>query len=240
MHVGMPARSVLPTVDAPVLLALHGSTRALTGRRLAVLAGASHTAVNAILSRLASAGVVFAEQQGSAVLYRENRDHVAWPAIEALAGMRSAALAAMTAEVTSWDVVPVTALCFGSFARGDGDEHSDIDVLLLRPPGVDELDRDWDRQQAALRDLVRLKTGNTCQVLAIGLERLLAHVDLDDALVRNWLHDGILLAGSSLSSTIAAARERTGTPARAHEVTAGPHPAHRPTPEHDCARRSRS
>lgn len=211
MHVGMPARSVLPTVDAPVLLALHGSTRALTGRRLAVLAGASHTAVNAILSRLTAAGIVFAEQQGAAVLYLGNRDHVAWPAIEALAGMRNAVLAAMTAALTSWDPAPVTALCFGSFARGDGDEHSDIDVLLVRPPGVDDTDADWDRQQATLRELVRRKTGNTCQVLDIGPDRLLAHVDLDDALVRNWLLDGVLLAGTALPSTINAARQRAGT-----------------------------
>lgn len=212
MHVGMPARSVLPTVDAPVLLALHGSTRALTGRRLAVLAGASHTAVNAILSRLTSAGIVVAEQQGAAVLYLGNRDHVAWPAIEALAGMRNAVLAAMTAELTSWDPAPVTALCFGSFARGDGDEHSDIDVLLVRPPGVDELDPDWDSQQTALRELVRRKTGNTCQILDLSPDRLLAHVDLEDALVRNWLHDGVLLTGTALASTINAARQHAGTP----------------------------
>lgn len=213
MHVGGPARSVLPTVDAPVLLALHGSTRALTGRRLAVLAGASHTAVTAILSRLTSAGIEFAEQQGAAMLYLGNREHVAWPAIEALAGMRNAVLAAMTAELTSWDPGPVTALCFGSFARGDGDERSDIDVLLVRPPGVDELDANWERQQTALRELVPRKTGNTCQVLDIGPDRLLAHVELDDPLVHNWRRDGVLLAGAALAWTMTAARQHAGTSA---------------------------
>jgi len=53
MHAPRPtARSLVPTIDAPVLLALHATTRPLTGRRLATLAGASHTAVNAILGRL--------------------------------------------------------------------------------------------------------------------------------------------------------------------------------------------
>ena len=65
MDLGQPARSLVPTVDAPVLLALHATTRPLTGRRLATLAGASHTAVNAILGRLTRAGVVLAERQAA-------------------------------------------------------------------------------------------------------------------------------------------------------------------------------
>ena len=106
MHGSMPARSVLPRVDAPVLLALYGSTRPLTGRRLAVLAVVSRTAVIAILSRLTSAGMVFAEQLGAAMPHLGNRDHVAWPAIEALAGMRNAVLPAVTGELTSSDPAP--------------------------------------------------------------------------------------------------------------------------------------
>ena len=106
MHVVMPARSVLPRVDAPVLLALHGSTRPMTGHRRAVLAGVSRTAVNPILSRLTSAGIVFAEQPGAAMPHLGNRDHVAWPAIKALAGMRNAVLPAVTGELTSSDPAP--------------------------------------------------------------------------------------------------------------------------------------
>jgi len=101
MHLGQPARSLVPTIDAPVLLALHATTRPLTGRRLATLAGASHTAVNAILGRLTRAGVVLVERQGNAVLYRANRDHVGWAVVEALAGMRRSALDAMCAEIAS-------------------------------------------------------------------------------------------------------------------------------------------
>lgn len=177
-------------------------TRALTGRRLATLAGASHTAVNAILGRLTRAGVVLAERQGNAVLYRANRDHVGWAVVEALAGMRRSALDAMRAEIASWQDAPATALCFGSFARGEGDEDSDVDLLLVRPSDVTELDDTWDRQQQALRELVQNVTGNDCQILDIDLPRLLRHVDLDDPLVSNWLHDGVLLSGITLASAI--------------------------------------
>lgn len=203
MHLGQPARSLVPTVDAPVLLALHATTRPLTGRRLATLAGASHTAVNAILARLTQAGIVLAERQGNAMLYRANRDHVGWAVVEALAGMRRSALDVMRAELASWQTAPVTALCFGSFARGgEGDEDSDVDILLVRPSDVAELDDTWDRQRQALRDLVQRATGNDCQILDIDLPRLLRHVDLDDPLVSNWLHDGVLLSGIRLASAI--------------------------------------
>jgi predicted nucleotidyltransferase len=211
MHLGQPARSLIPTVDAPVLLALHATTRPLTGRRLATLAGASHTAVNAILGRLTRAGIVLAERQGSAVLYRANSDHVGWAVVEALAGMRRSALDAMRAEIANWQTAPVTALCFGSFARGEGDEDSDVDLLLVRPSAVAELDDTWDRQQQALSDLVQRVTGNDCQILAIDLPRLLRHVELDDPLVSNWLHDGVLLSGI----TLAAAVEMAATQIRA-------------------------
>lgn len=202
MHLGQPARSLVPTVDAPVLLALHATTQTLTGRRLATLAGASHTAVNAILGRLTRAGIVFAERQGNAVLYRANRDHVGWAVVEALAGMRRSALDAIRAELASWQTAPVTALCFGSFARGEGDEDSDVDLLLVRPSNVAELDDTWHRQQQALRDLVQRTTGNDCQIIDIDLPRLLQHVDLGDPLVSNWLHDGVLLSGMTLAAAI--------------------------------------
>jgi len=195
-----------------VLLALHATTRPLTGRRLATLAGASHTAVNAILGRLTRAGVVLAERQGNAVLYRANRDHVGWAVVEALAGMRTSALDVMRGEFATWQTAPVTALCFGSFARGEGDEDSDVDLLLVRPSDVAELDDTWDRQQQALRDCVQNATGNDCQILDIDLPRLRQHVDLDDPLVSNWLQDGVLLSGFTLAAAIEMASTQVRAP----------------------------
>ena len=43
------------------------------------------------------------------MLFLGNRDHVVWPPIEALAGMRNAVLPAVTGELTSSDTAPVIA-----------------------------------------------------------------------------------------------------------------------------------
>ena len=64
----------------------------------------------------------------------------------------------MRAELASWQTAPVTALCFGSFARGEGDEDSDVDLLLVRPIDVARSEDTWDRQQQALRDLIQRAT----------------------------------------------------------------------------------
>ena len=154
----------------------------------------------------------FAERQGDAVLCRANRDHVGWAVVEALAGMRRSALDAVRAELVSWQTAPVTAVCCGSFARGEGDEDCDVDLLLVRPLDVAELDDTWDGQQQALRDLVQRVTGNDCQILYIDLPRLLRHVDLDDPLVSNWLHDGVLLSGITLPSAIDMASAQVRAP----------------------------
>jgi predicted nucleotidyltransferase len=168
--------------------------------------------VNAILGRLTPAGIVLAEGQGSAVLYRANRDHVGWAVVEALAGMRRSALEAMRAEIESPRSAPVTALCFGSLARGEGDEDSDVDLLLVRPSDVAEFDDTWDRQQQALRDLVQSATGNDCQIVDIDLPRLLRRVELDDPLVSNWLHDGVLLSGITLTAAVEMAATQIRAP----------------------------
>ena len=95
------------------------------------MAGASHPAVDAVLARLAEAGIVTATPQGPSVLYVANRDHLAWPAIETLTRLRGAALDLMRDSIGSWLLTPRTALLFESFARAD--DGSDIDLLLVQP-----------------------------------------------------------------------------------------------------------
>jgi hypothetical protein len=56
MHAGLPLRSIIPTIDAPVLMVLAGTTRPLSGRRVAALAGASHPAVGAVLAPTGGGG----------------------------------------------------------------------------------------------------------------------------------------------------------------------------------------
>jgi predicted nucleotidyltransferase len=210
VHAGSPIRSIIPSLEGPVLSVLAGTTAPLSGRRIATLAGASHPAATACLGRLARAGVVLASPVGSAILYTANREHLAWPAIEALAHLRTTTLELLRSTTSAWEVAPEAAVVFGSFARGDGDENSDIDVLLVRPADLDDDParlRQWDEQLSNLSDLVERATGNSVQLLDEDLPKLRRRLDADDPILASWAQDGIDLTGRTLRQVLSTATE---------------------------------
>ena len=217
IHAGLPLRSIIPTIDAPVLTVLAGTTRPMSGRRVAALAGASHPAVGAVLARLTEAGIVTATPQGPSVLYVANRDHLAWPAIEALTRLRGAALDLMRDSIGSWPIAPRTALLFGSFARADGDDSSDIDLLVVQPNmpsgarAAQGWQPRWENQVAELQERVQHATGNHVQVLDEDLGKLRRRVQAADPILDSWRADGLVLAGTATLDEVlleAVAKER--------------------------------
>jgi predicted nucleotidyltransferase len=215
MHVSQPIRSIVPTVDAPVLLVLAGTTRPLSGRRIAALAGASHAAVNAVLARLSQAGVVTADRHGNATLYVGNREHLAWPAIEVLTNLRLATLELLRGTVNAWTLPALCAFTFGSFARRDGDKDSDIDIAVIRDPAAFaatglESEELWAAQLSELRRRVQAGTGNAIQLLDLDTARLSQHVQVRDPILDNWRRDGIHLAGVEFSAALAQAQDLAG------------------------------
>ncbi len=121
--------------------------------------------------------------------------------------MRRSVLNARVEELGHWRPSPVTALCVGSFARGDGDDDSNINVLLVRRASCvvrtsrKPTHRGPGRCSGSGTEFWRM-TGNRCQVLDIDTGRLHDHVDIDEPLVANWRHDRVHLAGAALRSAI--------------------------------------
>ncbi len=212
MDVSHPLRGVIPTLDAPVIETLAGTSRPLSGREVNRLAGVGSTrGVRLVLRRLVAQGIVLADERSNAVFYRANRDHLAWPALESMVRLRVALQARLSMEITAWPIAALHASIFGSAARGDGDSSSDIDLLLIRPDEIDFAER-WDEQVDRLRDGVPRWTGNRCHAFDIGRSRLLEHVAAHDPLVDAWLDDGVHLAGSNLRSLLASSSTEVRTP----------------------------
>lgn len=205
MNLAHPLRSIVPTLDGPVLEVLAGTTRQLSGHQVAVLARTgSPRGVRLVLARLVAHGIVVAEQHPGATLYAANRKHLAWPAIEALIGIRGDLLDQIRARMLGWQVAPVHASVFGSASRGEADEESDLDLLLVRPDGSDR--DEWERQMDDLRDWVMDSTGNRCQTFDLDVSRFAAHVAARDALVDAWRRDGIHLTGVSIEALVRSSR----------------------------------
>jgi predicted nucleotidyltransferase len=186
-----------------VLQVLAGTTMALTGRQVAVLAGRrSHAGVLRVLNRLTEQGLVDRVELNRAFLFTLNREHLAYPAVVTLTGMKVALFDNLRHELAAWEVPPIHASLFGSTARGDGDTQSDIDLFIVRPNEVDQEDRQWREQLSALETKVSRWTGNRAAALDVPhseVERLVAQ---DRPIVAELRTDAIALAGPPIAELL--------------------------------------
>ncbi len=190
-----PTRSVTATLDGPVLAVLALAGKPLTAGDVAArMPRGSEIGVRRSLERLVGQGIVRATEMGRNRVHELNRDHVAAPVAELLAGLRLEVWKRLRATLKAWNPGPVYACVFGSAARGDGDSDSDIDVLLVHQPFPGDADPrrragtisaqvagyahefmsvqltsrqvgKWRRQVDELQDLVRAWTGNPLQAV---------------------------------------------------------------------------
>src|SRR4051794_39129748 len=115
MDVAHPIRTVVPSLEGPILQVLANAIHPLTGREIQRTAGTgSPSGVRQALERLVAQGLVRAAAQSPAIFYSANREHLAWPAVEALAGLRRATLSTVQRELESWPSRPLHASVFGS------------------------------------------------------------------------------------------------------------------------------
>ena len=215
MDVAEPIRCVIPTLDGQALEVLVSVNRPLTGREIAHLARqGSESGVRRALDRLAQQGVVTAEQRAGAIFYQLNRDHLAYPAVDALTGLRRALLDRLADLLAAWAVQPLHASMFGSAARRDGDARSDIDILLIRPENVNEDSEPWASQVEDLRERIDRWTGNRCQPYQVNLDGIADHVRAGAEIVQSWIRDSITVHGPGISSFLPASQRKEKPSAR--------------------------
>lgn len=196
MDLQRPLRVVTPTLDGDVLSVLARAEVSLTGRAVQRAIGSASTrGVQLVLARLVGQGIVRREESGHAHLYRLNRDHLAASSIEVLASLRLQLIDRLRDSVRDWNVRPAAAVLFGSAARGEAAEASDIDLLLVRPSGCDEDDSAWREQVARLEASTIAWTGNDTRVLEYGEDEAIALASTE-LVLRSAAEEGVELIGS--------------------------------------------
>lgn len=194
MDMSVPYEAVVPSLDGAVLEVLARAGKPVTGRQVQRLSRrGSVPGIATVLERLTSSGIIHAERAGSSILYRANRDHLAWPAVETLMGMRKTLLTRLSDEIDQWPHRPDMAVLFGSAARGDGSTSSDVDILIVhpedRPPSDDEID--------SLRQHTLQWTGNHAQVVVVAAGKWRDMVADADPLAESIARDGLDLLARS-------------------------------------------
>jgi hypothetical protein len=162
-----------------------------------------------------------------------NRDHVAADAAVLLADLRIRLWDKFRSEFGTWKVRPLYAAVFGSAARGDGDESSDIDLFLVHPIFYGEpaskraiqptnptvwaalgdgplpvedggLDVVWERQLELLREAAERWSGNNLQIVDMSLDEWSKPARAHKALLANVQRDGIELYARGTRRRLAA------------------------------------
>src|SRR5262249_55200245 len=75
-------------------------------------------------------------------------------------------------KIADWPIAPAAAVLFGSAARGEAGETSDIDILLIRPPQIDPENARWRQLIASLQSETTTMTGNDTRVLEYSEEEI--------------------------------------------------------------------
>jgi len=156
VNLSAPLTDVSPSLHGAVLTVLAQASaqgQALSGRRVAarIRDRGSQEGVRRVLKALATAGLVHRVAQPPAALYTLNTEHLAVPHLLAAHNLREELFARMREFIGTWEIQPVSAVVFGSVARGDSDAGSEIELLLVRRPDVAYSGGVWARQ---VRDLI--------------------------------------------------------------------------------------
>ena len=195
MDLSAPITDVIPGHRGVVLAVLLRLREPVTGRELAAQAGVPTATARRIIDDLAEAGLVDLRPAGRALGVTLNRQHLAVPALEQLVGMRAMLIERLRSSVAAWRLPAAAAWMFGSAARGDGDRHSDIDLVVVARGKTSD---DWETQTGDLASLIRAITGNDVQVLDYSQSEFRRLVSATNPLIRTLREDGVeLVDGSS-------------------------------------------
>ncbi len=189
-----PYADVIPGPRGAVLATLVQLETPVTVRALARHSNVSAQAALDHVNELVDAGIVVADQAGSALMVSLNRDHLAADAVTALVELRGRLVEKLTSDLTTWDRL-AGAWLFGSMARGDGTRDADIDLLLVTDTEIDN--PAWVDATAGLRDRVRAWTGNEGQFVEHTRRSFTRLVELGNPLIAALVAEGIPLTPES-------------------------------------------
>jgi len=128
--------------------------------------------------------------------------------LRSLARLRDSVLEQMRVAATVIQPAPESIVVFGSFARGTATAESDIDVLIVAPPGAADSET-WLAQVAAFTDRCAAAAGNPAAELIWPVEQLAQRQQTP--LWTSIAAEGIVVVGQGLEELAAHVRVGHGS-----------------------------
>lgn len=194
-----PIEAVIPGVQGRVLAVLAETTAELNLRTIARLSGVSHAQVSRVLPGLVELGLVERREAPPSSLFRLSPEHLAAGPLVALARSRSGLIEEMERVAEMLPIVPTSVIVFGSFARGEADAESDLDVVFVRPVSIDEYDESWADSVEQWRSRIFRVGGNAVEILEVGSDEVGARLSSRQPLWQDIRREGLVILGRSLN-----------------------------------------
>ena len=203
MDYSRPVEAVIPGVQGRVLGVLARTDVELTMRTVARLAGVSPNRATSVLNSLIRLGLVERRDAGSSALVRLSRANEAGKLVLKLAALPDTVAQAMRDAAAGITPPPASVRIFGSFARGQAGEDSDIDVLVVRPAAA-EGDPRWERTLGEWSDTAARIAGNPLNLLVVSEVELPQLARRKRSVWDNIIRQGVTLLGADIRQGSAA------------------------------------
>jgi len=192
--------ALIPGVQGRVLGVLARTETEMTIRTVANLADASPQQATVVVTHLVDLGVVSRREAGSSSLVRLERENEAARVVLALARLQESTMDRLTDVARHVVPAPVSLIVFGSFARGEADTESDLDILAVRSNHVDADDNEWIDSLGRWEVDARKIVGNPVNMMVVSFDEVPALLRRRSGPWQAIAREGIPLLGSPLSA----------------------------------------
>lgn len=193
-----PVEAVVPGAQGRILAVLVETSAELNLRTIARLSRVSVAQASRVLPGIVELGIVERRDVPPSALFRYVPENVAARALSALADARHTVLRELEDGAGRLEPPPVSIIVFGSFARGDANRESDLDVLLVRPSRIEEEDAKWRGAVDQWVDDASSLTGNRVEVLEATEEEAQRLLRSRKQLALDIRRDGVVVHGLSI------------------------------------------
>lgn len=197
-----PVEAVIPGAQGKLLAVFAETTADLSVRTAARLSKVSLAQTSRLLPKLAALGILERADVPPSTLYRLVEDNVASRTIRQLAQARALVLTELGATAKAMPSPPLSIVVFGSFARGDADPKSDLDVLMVHRSGA-EASPEWSEGVERWRHVVHRLTGNEVDVMEVDEQEIGPRLRSRRPLWRDIRRDGLSVFGLTLEELVA-------------------------------------
>lgn len=192
-----PVQALIPGAQGQILGVLAETTARLNLTTLSRLAGVSLAQASRVLPELIHLGLVERVEAPPSALFRLIDENLVGRLVRSMTDLRHLALRAVGDCSALQKPRPELVIVFGSFARGEADADSDLDLVIVRPGDIDGDDSAWAEAIVSLNQVLRRALGNPVNILEVGAKDLERRLKSRRELWKSIRADGIVVYGEA-------------------------------------------